>query len=94
MRPRGGFRDNRGSQMPEGDVGDARTLIGFFIDIRHGETLADLETLLVTMDQHGRVRVGNDVDGQHIGDVLVAGTEVNLDIARGIAERLRQLRAA
>lgn len=80
--------------MLEGDVGDARTLIGFFIDIRHGETLADMETLLVTMDQHGRVWVGNDVDGQHIGDVLVAGTEVNLDIARGIAERLRQLRSA
>lgn len=77
----------------EADIA-GRTVVGLFIDMGRGEQLADMETLLVTMDQHGRVWVGNDVGGQHIGDVLVAGTEVNLDIARGIAERLRQLRAA
>lgn len=71
-----------------------RTVVGLFIDMGRGERLADMETLLVTVDRHDRVWVGNDVDGQYIGDVLVAGTEVNLDIARGIAERLRQLRAA
>ena len=71
-----------------------RTVIGFFIDMRHGERLADMETLLVTMDQYGRIWVGNEVEGQHVVDVLDESAEVHLDIARGIAERLRQLRAA
>ena len=75
-------------------MGHGEFVVGVYIDVRHGEGLQGCEALLVTCDEQGQVRVGNEVQGTFVVDSLIDGSDINIDIIRGIAERLRTLRAA
>lgn len=75
-------------------AGTGRQVVGIYIDLTRGRGFAGCEFLLVSVDRDGYVRVAGEVDGIRIEDQLIDGTEVNMDIIRGIAERIRSLRVA